>query len=154
MNTLTHCQDHILTVNIWLVWSRTSYSGDERRCHGCGTNEQPNIEDRKIELLSQWKLEAESRNKVPFSDFFVFCRAAENKVSFSDFLLLAGRQKIKFFAGWGKIKFFSGRGRGGGSEKQLALHPHHSQPAKVSSLFNNIKTIINKRATRYIHWNF
>ena len=26
---LAHCQDHILTENIWFVWSRTSYSGDK-----------------------------------------------------------------------------------------------------------------------------
>ena len=38
--TLTCCQDHILTENIWFVWSETSYSGDERRCHGCGTNDK------------------------------------------------------------------------------------------------------------------
>ena len=59
--TLTCCQDHILTENIWFVWSETSYSGDERRCHGCGTNDERTV---KIELLSQWKLEAEFRNIV------------------------------------------------------------------------------------------
>ena len=60
MLTLTCCQDHILTENIWFVWSETSYSGDERRCYRCGTtNEQRTL---KIELLSQWKLEAEFRN--------------------------------------------------------------------------------------------
>ena len=59
MLTLTCYQDHILTENIWFVWSETSYSGDKRRCHYAGrtTNEQ-----LKIELLSQWKLEAEFRN--------------------------------------------------------------------------------------------
>ena len=31
--TLTCCQDHILTENIWFVWSETSCSGDKRRCH-------------------------------------------------------------------------------------------------------------------------
>ena len=36
---LTCCQDHMLTENIWFVWSETSYSGDERRCYRCGTNE-------------------------------------------------------------------------------------------------------------------
>ena len=36
--TLTCCQDHILTENIWFVWSETLYSGDERRCYLCGTN--------------------------------------------------------------------------------------------------------------------
>ena len=53
--TLTCCQDHILTENIWFVWSETSYCGDERRCYRCGTNEQT----LKIELLSQyggWRL--------------------------------------------------------------------------------------------------
>ena len=41
MMTLTCCQDHILTENIWFVWSETSYSGDERRCDGCGTTDRP-----------------------------------------------------------------------------------------------------------------
>ena len=58
--TLTCCQDHILTENIWFVWSETSYSGDERRCYRCGTNDDK--QTVKIELLSQWKLEAEFRN--------------------------------------------------------------------------------------------
>ena len=53
---LTCCQDHILTENIWFVWSKTSYSRDERRCYRCGTNKQQTV---NIELLSQWKLEAE-----------------------------------------------------------------------------------------------
>ena len=30
---LTRCQDRILTENIWFVWSKTSYSIDERRCY-------------------------------------------------------------------------------------------------------------------------
>merc|ERR1712074_531817 len=43
--TMTHCQDHILTENIWFAWSKTSYSGDKRRCYQAGrrrrqTNEQ------------------------------------------------------------------------------------------------------------------
>ena len=59
MLTLTCCQDHILTENIWFVCSETSHSGDEKKCYRCGTNEQQQL---KIELLSQWKLEAESRN--------------------------------------------------------------------------------------------
>ena len=33
---LTCCQDHILTENIWFLWSKTSYSGDKRRCHYAG----------------------------------------------------------------------------------------------------------------------
>ena len=56
--TVACCQDHILTENIWFVWSETSYSGDERRCYRCGTTKRT----VKIELLSQWKLEAEFRN--------------------------------------------------------------------------------------------
>ena len=58
MLTLTCCQDHILTENIWFVCSEASYSGDERRCHQRGTND----EQLKIELLSQCiAMEAESR---------------------------------------------------------------------------------------------
>ena len=53
---LTHCQDHILTENIWFVWSRTSYRGDKGRCHRCGTDGRTN-EQGKIELLSQWMLD-------------------------------------------------------------------------------------------------
>ena len=52
MLTLTCCQDHFLTENIWFVCSETSYSGYKRRCYYAGrTNKQ-----LKIELLSQWKL--------------------------------------------------------------------------------------------------
>ena len=29
MMAMTHCQDHILTENIWFVWSKTPYSGYE-----------------------------------------------------------------------------------------------------------------------------
>ena len=57
MLTLTCCQGHILTENIWFVCSGTSYSGNEGRCHGCGTNKRT----LEIKLLSRWKLEAESR---------------------------------------------------------------------------------------------
>ena len=59
---LTRYQDHILTENIWFVWSETSYSGDERSCHGCGTNNErtTNIEDRAIQLMPmQLMIEAE-----------------------------------------------------------------------------------------------
>ena len=56
--TLACCQDHVLTEIRWFVWSKTSYSIDERRCYRCGTNNRT----VKIELLSQWKLEAEFRN--------------------------------------------------------------------------------------------
>ena len=31
MLTLTCCQDHILTENIWFLWSETSYSGHLKR---------------------------------------------------------------------------------------------------------------------------
>ena len=50
---MTCCQDHILTENIWFVWSKTLYSGDERRCYRCGTttNEQPNSEDRATQPM-------------------------------------------------------------------------------------------------------
>ena len=50
--TLTCCQDHILTENIWFVWSETSYSGDERRCYRCGTNKEPtNSKDRATQPM-------------------------------------------------------------------------------------------------------
>ena len=53
MLTLTCCQDHILTENIWFVCSETSYSGDVTDAGQ--TNKRQTL---KIELLSQ----AESRN--------------------------------------------------------------------------------------------
>ena len=62
--TLTCCQDHILTENIWFVWSETSYSGDERRCDGCGTTDRPKSEDRATQPMeaadwvSQFEFEA------------------------------------------------------------------------------------------------
>ena len=39
-----------------------TYSGDERRCYRCGTNNKQRTV--KIELLSQWKLAAEFRNSA------------------------------------------------------------------------------------------
>ena len=56
MMTLTCCQDHILTENIWFVWSKISDSGDVTNV----TNEQT----VKIELLSQWMKEADFRNFI------------------------------------------------------------------------------------------
>ena len=61
--TMTHCQDHILTENIWFAWSKTSYSGDKRRCYQAGrrqTNKQTTREDRATQPLGCWK--AEFRN--------------------------------------------------------------------------------------------
>ena len=67
--TLTCCQDHILTENIWFVWSETSYSGDERRCYRCGTTtERTNTEDRATQPMedggwvSQFEDNANYRN--------------------------------------------------------------------------------------------
>ena len=48
MLTLTCCQDHILTENIWFVCSETSYSGDERSC-------KP-IRDKRPKDEKQWRL--------------------------------------------------------------------------------------------------
>ena len=78
MNTLACCQDHILTENVWFVWSETSYSGDERRCHGCGTTERQTTisEDRATQPMeaggwvSQWE---ESFNSISF-----LCKAASD----------------------------------------------------------------------------
>ena len=82
--TLTCCQDHILTENIWFVWSETSYSGDERRCYRCGTTKRPNDKQTlKIELLSQWKLEAEFRkNKVKVQARITESRSVDDKGNF------------------------------------------------------------------------
>ena len=52
MMMMPPCRDHILTENIWFVWSETSYSGDRWRCYRCGTDDDD--EQGKIELLSQW----------------------------------------------------------------------------------------------------
>ena len=44
---------HHLSENIWFVWSKTSYSGDKRRCYQAGqTNERR--QQWKIGLLSLW----------------------------------------------------------------------------------------------------
>ena len=50
---LTCCQDHILTVNIWFVWSKTSYSGDKRRCYNAGrtTTNKQTTEDRATQPM-------------------------------------------------------------------------------------------------------
>ena len=47
---------HYLSENIWFVWSKTSYSGDKRRCYQAGqTNERR--QQWKIGLLSLWAVE-------------------------------------------------------------------------------------------------
>ena len=54
MLTLTCCQDHILTENIWFVClcSETSYIGDERRCYRCGTTKRrQTTEDRATQPM-------------------------------------------------------------------------------------------------------
>ena len=56
MLTLTCCQDHILTENIWFVWSQTSYSGDKWTSYECGTddkqtNKQTTSKDKATQLL-------------------------------------------------------------------------------------------------------
>ena len=51
MLTLTCCQDHILTENIWFVWSKTSYSGDKRRCHYAGRTDKRTSEDRATQPM-------------------------------------------------------------------------------------------------------
>ena len=56
MMTITHCQDHILTENIWYVWSTTSYSGDKRRCYQMGQMDKKR-EDRSTQPLDCWKAE-------------------------------------------------------------------------------------------------
>ena len=53
MMTLTCCQDHILKENICFVWSKTSYSGDERRCHNAGrtNDDERTSEDRATQPM-------------------------------------------------------------------------------------------------------
>ena len=46
MMVMTHCQDHILTENIWFVWSKTSYSGDKWKCYYAGRRDK-NIHKRR-----------------------------------------------------------------------------------------------------------
>ena len=46
LETVTHCQDHILKGYIWFVWSSTPYSGDKWECYLCETNHQRTREDR------------------------------------------------------------------------------------------------------------
>ena len=58
MKTLTCCQDHILTENIWFVCSEISYSGDERRCYRCGTNKQTNKQTTNTEDRATQPMEA------------------------------------------------------------------------------------------------
>ena len=46
LETVTHCQDHILKGYIWFVWSSTPYSGNKWECYLCETNHQRKREDR------------------------------------------------------------------------------------------------------------
>ena len=70
MLTLTCCQDHILTENIWFVCSETSYSGDERRCAQCTVEKnQTNATNVTMQHLIQalwghiWKYTVEKIQK-------------------------------------------------------------------------------------------
>ena len=66
--TLTCWQDHILIENIWFVWSKTSYSGDERRCHGCGTTEQRTIsEDRATQPMLGFAFSHHQQGRINFN---------------------------------------------------------------------------------------
>ena len=47
---------HHLSENIWFVWSKTSYSGDKRRCYQAGRR-RTNDKQWKIGLLSLWAVE-------------------------------------------------------------------------------------------------
>ena len=69
--TLTCCHDHILTENIWFVWSETSYSGDKRRCYRCGTNNQPNSEDRATQPMQwHWPMQCNGSWRLSFAIIF------------------------------------------------------------------------------------
>ena len=74
--TLTCCQDHILTENIWFVWSETSYSGDERRCYRCGTNDDERTisEDRATQPMEagDWVSQYDNLSRI----FYIFLTAS------------------------------------------------------------------------------
>ena len=79
---LTRWQDHILTENIWFVWSETSYSGNERMCHGCGTNERTNSEDRATQPMEAggWVSQFLHGTAQHYMVFLGFCIAWYNLV--------------------------------------------------------------------------
>ena len=58
LETVTHCQDHILKGYIWFVWSSTPYSGDKWEIPTGNVTyvRQTTNEQGKIELLSQWSV--------------------------------------------------------------------------------------------------
>jgi hypothetical protein len=51
MMTLTCCQDHILTENIWFVWSKTSDSGDITDAGQTTNKRRKNSEDRATQPM-------------------------------------------------------------------------------------------------------
>ena len=53
MMAMTHCQDHMLTENIRVVWSRPSYSADKWRCNRCGTYRQTNKRTTREDSATQ-----------------------------------------------------------------------------------------------------
>merc|ERR1712240_396182 len=48
---------HKLSVHVWVWGFRGSRSGDLVGCHHSGTNDRPNKQKGKIELLSQWTMD-------------------------------------------------------------------------------------------------
>ena len=62
------CQDHILTENMWFVWSKTSYSGDKRRFHQEGRTTRNDDKQGKIVLLSLWAV-----GRLNFAIAFTCC---------------------------------------------------------------------------------
>ena len=63
---MIHCQDHILTENIWFAWSKTWYRAGER-CHQAGrtTNEQGKIVYSASRLLEGWVSQFKLAPKTP-----------------------------------------------------------------------------------------
>ena len=51
MMTWTCCQDHILTGNIWFVWSKTSYCGDKVEMSHMRDEQPTNSEDRATQPM-------------------------------------------------------------------------------------------------------
>ena len=97
---------HHLSENVWFVWSKTSYSGDKRRCYQAGrrrTNDEQTMEDRATQPLGCWK--AEFRNISTLS-----CSTVYKSYIFSKLVIPTTHSRKK--AGSqdpGSFVFFSGK---------------------------------------------
>ena len=70
---MTRCRDHILTENIWFVWSTTSYSGDKLEAESRKYNASSSLLFRESLFSGDWtmreistKVHKRWKNKVVF----------------------------------------------------------------------------------------